>query len=142
MRAYINAIVKKCVGCFVFRFCKRNALDTGIINGNVVVCFMENPGDNMLEKSSVVSDGGGVGMIVVDLHNDYDKGKGDYYPIPTSVINQDGADKLGNYIASFRYSKIVVLYFSLCMHILIGFTMLNIGKVLVLNLITSIILSM
>ncbi|KAG5556590.1 hypothetical protein RHGRI_007006 [Rhododendron griersonianum] len=89
------------------RFCKRNALDTGIINGNVVVCFMENPGDNMLEKSSVVSDGGGVGMIVVDLHNDYDKGKGDYYPIPTSVINQDGADKLGNYIASFRYSKIV-----------------------------------
>ncbi|KAF7146881.1 hypothetical protein RHSIM_Rhsim03G0077000 [Rhododendron simsii] len=84
------------------RFCKRNALDSGIINGNVVICFMENPGDNMLEKSIVVSDGGGAGMIVVDLHNDYDKGKGEYYPIPTSVINQGEADKLGNYIASFR----------------------------------------
>lgn len=112
VRISTRAIVKKCVGCFVFRFCKRNALDTGIINGNVVVCFMENPGDDMLEKSSVVSDGGGVGMIVVDLHNNYDKGKGEYYPIPTSVINQGEADKLGNYIASFRYSKIVVLYFS------------------------------
>lgn len=73
---------------------------------------MENPGDNMLEKSIVVSDGGGAGMIVVDLHNDYDKGKGEYYPIPTSVINQGEADKLGNYVASFRYFKIVVLYFS------------------------------
>lgn len=84
---------------FPFRFCKRNTLDTSIIQGQVVVCLMETPDDDYSEKSSVVRSGGGVGMIVVDPYDEKDH---PYFDFPTSVINQDEANNLRNYMASTR----------------------------------------
>ncbi|KAI5447091.1 hypothetical protein KIW84_014805 [Lathyrus oleraceus] len=49
-------------------FCKNNTLDPTLINGKIVICTIENFTDKREEKSIIVKQGGGVGMILID-HN-------------------------------------------------------------------------
>ncbi|KAH7855897.1 hypothetical protein Vadar_030316 [Vaccinium darrowii] len=88
------------------RFCQRNTLDNSIIQGKVVVCLMETSDDDYSEKSSVVRSGGGVGMIVVDPYDEKDL---HYFEVPTSVINQDEANNLRNYMASTSEHYVKIL---------------------------------
>ncbi|MFS7908027.1 putative tripeptidyl-peptidase II [Helianthus anomalus] len=47
-------------------FCKKNTLDSNSIKGRIVVCILEELGDDRDEKLTAVEEGGGVGMILVD----------------------------------------------------------------------------
>ncbi|KAJ0795423.1 putative tripeptidyl-peptidase II [Helianthus annuus] len=47
-------------------FCKKNTLDSNSIKGRIVVCILEELGDDKDEKLTAVEEGGGVGMILVD----------------------------------------------------------------------------
>ncbi|GMP49984.1 hypothetical protein CsSME_00016780 [Camellia sinensis var. sinensis] len=81
------------------RYCKRNALDSELIEGKIVICTMESWDDDTADMASVVSDGGGVGMIVIDPN---DQKPTDDYDIHVSVINSQEAKTLHNYLISTR----------------------------------------
>ncbi|KAK2978864.1 LOW QUALITY PROTEIN: hypothetical protein RJ640_030913, partial [Escallonia rubra] len=81
---------------FIFSACKWNSLDYSLIRGKVVVCTMENWNDNKEDKSQVIWDAGGRGMIVIDPHQ-YTETTLDF-AVPTSVINQAEGEKLYAYL--------------------------------------------
>ncbi|KAK3018474.1 LOW QUALITY PROTEIN: hypothetical protein RJ639_004134 [Escallonia herrerae] len=81
---------------FICSACKWNSLDYSLIRGKVVVCTMENWNDNKEDKSQVIWDAGGRGMIVIDPHQ-YTETTLDF-AVPTSVINQAEGEKLYAYL--------------------------------------------
>ncbi|XP_058733394.1 subtilisin-like serine-protease S [Vicia villosa] len=76
-------------------FCKSNTLDPTLINGKIVICTIETFIDNREEKSIIVKQGGGVGMILID-HNA--KEVGFQFVIPSTIIGQDAVEELQAYI--------------------------------------------
>ncbi|EXB38468.1 Subtilisin-like protease [Morus notabilis] len=75
--------------------CKNNTLDSSLIKGKIVVCTLEAISDNRTEKSVIVRQGGGVGMILVDpLLKDV----GFQFVIPSTIIGQEEAEELQKYI--------------------------------------------
>ncbi|KAI5388788.1 hypothetical protein KIW84_074448 [Lathyrus oleraceus] len=76
-------------------FCKNNTLDPTLINGKIVICTIENFTDKRQEKSIIVKQGGGVGMILID-HNA--KEVGFQFVIPSTLIGQDAVEELEAYI--------------------------------------------
>ncbi|KAL7247852.1 hypothetical protein ACSBR2_002708 [Camellia fascicularis] len=79
--------------------CKRNSLDTGLIQGKIVVCTMGSWNDDKATMGIVVSNGGGVGIIVVYPN---DVKSTEIYNIPTSVITPKEAKMLQEYLISAR----------------------------------------
>ncbi|XP_059649886.1 subtilisin-like serine-protease S [Cornus florida] len=80
--------------------CKRNALNEAFIRGKIVVCTLENWNDDRVEKSNVVSEAGGVGMILIDPSNDRSS---NVYVVPTSVIvDQDDLQELQAYLGTTK----------------------------------------
>ncbi|CAI8616332.1 unnamed protein product [Vicia faba] len=76
-------------------FCKNNTLDPTLINGKIVICTIETFTDKREEKSIIVKQGGGVGMILID-HNA--KEVGFQFVIPSTIIGQDAVEELQAYI--------------------------------------------
>ena len=72
-------------------FCKNNTLDPTLINGKIVICTIENFTDKREEKSIIVKQGDGVGMILID-HNA--KEVGFQFVIPSTLIGQDAVEEL------------------------------------------------
>ncbi|KAI5423182.1 hypothetical protein KIW84_046246 [Lathyrus oleraceus] len=72
-------------------FCKNNTLDPTLINGKIVICTIENFTDKREEKSIIVKQGGGVGMILID-HNA--KEVGFQFVIPSTLIGQHVVEEL------------------------------------------------
>ncbi|CAL5189724.1 unnamed protein product [Lathyrus oleraceus] len=93
-------------------FCKNNTLDPTLINGKIVICTIENFTDKRGEKSIIVKQGGGVGMILID-HNA--KEVGFQFVIPSTLIGQDAVEELQAYINTDKnpiakiYPKITVI---------------------------------
>lgn len=78
-----------------FSFCKLNTLDPKLITGKVVVCKIEEVFDSRRAKGSVVKQGGGVGLILIDpFANDV----GFEFEIPGVVISQEEAKELQSYM--------------------------------------------
>lgn len=101
----IKAKLCSTVWCFNRRFkdassCKRNSLDTDLIQEKIVVCTMGSWNDDKATMGSVVSSGGGVGIIVVDPN---DVKSMEIYSIPTSVITPKEAKMLQEYLISARW---------------------------------------
>ncbi|KAH7512170.1 hypothetical protein FEM48_Zijuj12G0062100 [Ziziphus jujuba var. spinosa] len=78
--------------------CKPNTLNYELIRGKIVICTTENSNEEPLVKSSEVAQGGGVGVIVVEI----DAGGQWLYnfPISTSIIGYDDAQILDAYMGS------------------------------------------
>ncbi|KAJ7947973.1 Subtilisin-like protease [Quillaja saponaria] len=76
-------------------FCKNNTLDPTLIKGKIVVCTTEIFTDNRLQKSIFVSQGGGVGMILIDPPA---KDVGFQFVIPGTIIGQEAAEELQAYM--------------------------------------------
>ncbi|RDX61851.1 Subtilisin-like protease SBT5.3, partial [Mucuna pruriens] len=77
-------------------FCKNNTLDPTLIKSKIVICEIENfISDDRREKALTVSQGGGVGMILID-HNAKDFGF--QFVIPTTLVGQDAVEELQAYI--------------------------------------------
>ncbi|KAL5583134.1 hypothetical protein UlMin_015576 [Ulmus minor] len=76
-------------------FCKNNTLDSSLIKGKIVVCTLDEISDIRREKSLIVRQGGGVGMILVDP---LVKDVGFQFVIPATLIGQEAAEELQEYI--------------------------------------------
>ncbi|KAI3896296.1 hypothetical protein MKX03_009660 [Papaver bracteatum] len=78
-------------------FCTNNTLDHNLIKGKIVVCTIETVTDSRRKKATVVRDGGGVGMILIDrlLAN-----VGFQFVIPATLIGQDEALVLQEYLTT------------------------------------------
>ncbi|XVF69150.1 hypothetical protein PTKIN_Ptkin11bG0057800 [Pterospermum kingtungense] len=78
-------------------FCKDKTLDATLIKGKIVVCTIETVLDDRKEKSIVIRQGGGVGMILIDPSA---KEVGFQFVIPGTLIGQEEAVLLQEYMAS------------------------------------------
>ncbi|KAH0996829.1 hypothetical protein GBA52_020693 [Prunus armeniaca] len=78
-------------------FCKNNTLNASLIKGKIVVCTFETFTDNRMDKSIVVRQGGGVGMILVDP---FLKDVGFQFVIPGTLIGQEEAQELQEYMTT------------------------------------------
>ncbi|KAL6199488.1 hypothetical protein ACLB2K_029272 [Fragaria x ananassa] len=81
-------------------FCKDSSLNASLIKGKIVVCTFETFTDNRREKSIVVRQGGGVGMILVDP---FLKDVGFQFVIPATLIGQEEAAQLQAYMMTAKY---------------------------------------
>ena len=75
-------------------FCKNNTLDPTLIQGKIVVCALESVTENRSEKGIFISQGGGVGIILIDS---LVKEVGFQFVIPASTIGQEEAQDLEAY---------------------------------------------
>ncbi|KAL6205339.1 hypothetical protein ACLB2K_022600 [Fragaria x ananassa] len=80
-------------------FCKDSTLHASLIKGKIVVCTFETFTDNRREKSIVVRQGGGVGMILVDP---FLKDVGFQFVIPATLIGQEEAAQLQAYMMTAK----------------------------------------
>ncbi|OVA03587.1 Peptidase S8/S53 domain [Macleaya cordata] len=80
-------------------FCKNNTLDHNLIKGKIVVCTIETVTDIRREKSLVVREGGGVGMILIDP---IAKDVGFQFVIPATLIGQEEAEVLQEYLTTAK----------------------------------------
>ncbi|POO01284.1 Subtilase [Trema orientale] len=80
-------------------FCKNNTLDSSLIKGKIVVCTLEVITDDRREKSIIVQQGGGVGMILVDPVL---KNVGFQFVIPGTQIGKEAAEELQEYIKTAK----------------------------------------
>ncbi|KAL6196153.1 hypothetical protein ACLB2K_031768 [Fragaria x ananassa] len=80
-------------------FCKDSTLNASLIKGKIVVCTFETFTDNRREKSIVVRQGGGVGMILVDP---FLKDVGFQFVIPATLIGQEEAAQLQAYMMTAK----------------------------------------
>ncbi|XVF05194.1 hypothetical protein REPUB_Repub05bG0150800 [Reevesia pubescens] len=78
-------------------FCKNNTLDAALIKGKIVVCTIETITDIRREKSIVIRQGGGVGMILIDPSA---KDVGFQFVLPGTLIGQEEAILLQQYMAT------------------------------------------
>ncbi|XP_058087484.1 subtilisin-like serine-protease S [Magnolia sinica] len=78
-------------------FCQRDSLNPTLINSKIVVCLIESVTDNRTDKSVVVNDGGGVGMILIDP---IAKDVGFQFVIPAALIGLEEAQELQAYLAT------------------------------------------
>ncbi|GMI97248.1 AUXIN-INDUCED IN ROOT CULTURES 3 [Hibiscus trionum] len=76
-------------------FCKNNTLDASLINGKIVVCTFEAITDDRKEKSIVIRQGGGVGIILIDP---LAKDVGFQFVLPGTLIGQEEAVLLQEYM--------------------------------------------
>lgn len=83
----------------IISFCKDNTLNASLIKGKIVVCTFETFTDNRMEKSIVVRQGGGVGMILVDP---FLKDVGFQFVIPATLIGQEAAAELQAYMTTTK----------------------------------------
>ncbi|KAK6119854.1 hypothetical protein DH2020_046401 [Rehmannia glutinosa] len=78
-------------------FCKNNTLDPALIKGKIVLCTLEEMLDNRREKATVIQQGGGVGLILVDpLATDI----AFQFQLPGTLISLSEAEKLQVYMSS------------------------------------------
>ncbi|GFZ17790.1 subtilisin-like serine endopeptidase family protein [Actinidia rufa] len=77
-------------------FCKENTLDPTLIKGKIVVCEIESIADDRREKAIFIRQGGGVGIILIDL---VFKDVGFQFVIPGTLIGQEEAKELQAYMA-------------------------------------------
>ncbi|KAK6119865.1 hypothetical protein DH2020_046390 [Rehmannia glutinosa] len=78
-------------------FCKNNTLDPALIKGKIVLCTLEEMLDNRREKATVIQQGGGVGLILVDpLATDI----AFQFALPGTLISLSEAEKLQVYMSS------------------------------------------
>ncbi|KAK3226865.1 hypothetical protein Dsin_006727 [Dipteronia sinensis] len=78
-------------------YCHRNSLKNRATASKILVCFVERPSENRTDKSEVVRQAGGVGMILVDK---VDLSQVVYanYVVPTVVIGPEEARHIEDYI--------------------------------------------
>ncbi|KAK4255226.1 hypothetical protein QN277_008249 [Acacia crassicarpa] len=76
-------------------FCKDNTLDPALIKGKIVVCTIETVADDRPAKATVIKQGGGVGMILID-HNAKDVGF--QFVIPSTIIGEGAVQELQAYM--------------------------------------------
>ncbi|KAK3018476.1 hypothetical protein RJ639_004136 [Escallonia herrerae] len=86
--------------------CKWNSLDYSRIQRKVVVCTMENWDDDKVQKSQVIADAGGRGLIIVDPYEYTQTNLGEYR-LPTSVVSQEVGDKLDDYMGYYRHTALI-----------------------------------
>ncbi|KAK2978868.1 hypothetical protein RJ640_030917 [Escallonia rubra] len=86
--------------------CKWNSLDYSRIQRKVVVCTMENWDDDKVQKSQVIADAGGRGLIIVDPYEYTQTNLGEYR-LPTSVVSQEVGDKLADYMGYYRHTALI-----------------------------------
>ncbi|KAF9595057.1 hypothetical protein IFM89_036516 [Coptis chinensis] len=87
-------------------FCKINTLDQTLIKGKIVVCTTETVLDNRQDKSIVVKQGGGVGMILIDP---IAKDVGFQFVIPATLIGQKEALELQAYLTTDK-NPVAIIY--------------------------------
>ncbi|PWA40352.1 peptidase S8, subtilisin-related protein [Artemisia annua] len=82
-------------------FCKRNALDSNLIKGKIVVCKRESLIADRNEKAIAIKEGGGAGMILVDpLAKDILS----QFAIPSVLIRHAEAQELQSYMSTEKNS--------------------------------------
>ncbi|KAL5740045.1 hypothetical protein ACOSQ2_029225 [Xanthoceras sorbifolium] len=78
-------------------YCHKNSLKNRATTAKIVVCFVQTLGDNRTDKSEVVRQAGGVGMILVETV-DLSQTISDNYVVPTVIIGQEEARQIEDYI--------------------------------------------
>ncbi|KAK2655259.1 hypothetical protein Ddye_008311 [Dipteronia dyeriana] len=80
-----------------------NSLKNSATGSKILVCFMERPSENRTDKSEVVRQAGGVGMILVDK---VDLSQAVYvnYVVPAVVIRPEEARQIEDYIKKTKTS--------------------------------------
>ncbi|KAK9153716.1 hypothetical protein Sjap_001196 [Stephania japonica] len=96
-RRIINAAAAAAPGVLAKNasLCKNSTLDENMIKGKLVMCTIEKFEEDREEKSNVIRQGGGIGMILVDP---FGKDIGFQFEIPVSLIGRTEAEELQAYL--------------------------------------------
>lgn len=86
---------------FFLSYCLESSLNSTKARGKVLVCrHAESSMESKLEKSVVVKEAGGVGMILVD---EADKDVAIPFVIPAAIVGREKVDQILSYVKSTRF---------------------------------------
>lgn len=100
MKMYMNGKVSTYFSLFC-SFCLESSLNRTKARGKVLVCrHVESSTDSKIEKSSVVKEAGGVGMILID---ETDKDVAIPFVIPSAIVGKETGNRILSYINHTRF---------------------------------------